>query len=370
MAYLSEPTEWDGNVARDIAVDLCDIHLDYPSAKVASRAGVHGISLSVGDGEILALLGPSGCGKTTTLRLIAGLETPDSGRVSLRGEVVSGGRKFMPAEQRRVGFMFQDFALFPHLTVAENVAFGLKRLRNGAKRARALAMLAEVGLADKADAYPDELSGGQKQRVALARALAPEPSVILLDEPFSGLDASLRQSLRAETVRVLKNTGTTAVMVTHDAEEAMFMADRIALLNDGVIEQIGTPADLYQHPLTPFVANFFGEVNRFSAIVKDGCCWTPAGLVETPGLACGTAVEVLVRPDRLHIELGPAGCGRCNGGTVALKRQLGRSTLYQLDVDGFALPLTARAGEDNLLAEGAQINVSIPNGAAHVFPRQ
>jgi iron(III) transport system ATP-binding protein len=369
MVYLGEETEWHGSVARGIAVDLRDVHLAYPSAKVESRAGVHGISLSVGEGEILALLGPSGCGKTTTLRLIAGLETPDSGTISLRGAVVSGGKRFLPAEQRRTGFMFQDFALFPHLTVVENVGFGLKRLRNGAKRARAMAMLEEVGLADKADAYPDQLSGGQKQRVALARALAPEPSVILLDEPFSGLDASLRQSLRAETVRVLKNTGTTAIMVTHDAEEAMFMADRIALLNDGVIEQVGTPAELYQHPRTPFVASFFGEVNQFTATVRDGTCWTPAGLVETPDLPSGTSVEVLVRPDQLHVARGPAGCGRCNGGTVALKRPLGRSTLYQLEVDGFTLPLTARAGQDGPLDEGDQVNVSIPAGAALVFPK-
>lgn len=369
MAYPGEETEWNGSVARGIAVDLRDIHLEYPSAKVQSRAGVHGISLSVGEGEIVALLGPSGCGKTTTLRLIAGLETPDSGTIRLRGSVVSGGRKFQPAEQRRIGFMFQDFALFPHLTVLDNVAFGLKRLRNGAKRTRAMAMLEEVGLTEKADAYPDELSGGQKQRVALARALAPKPSVILLDEPFSGLDASLRQSLRAETVRVLKHTGTTAIMVTHDAEEAMFMADRIALLNDGVIEQVGTPAELYRHPRTPFVAGVFGEVNRFGAVVQDGACWTPAGLVETPNLPCGTAVEVLVRPDQLHVAPGPGGCGRCNGGTVVLRRPLGRSTLYQLDVNGSPLPLTARAGDGDSLAEGDQINVSIPNGAALVFPR-
>lgn len=367
MIDLGEKTGWHDTSTGGMAVELCDVHLQYPSAKVESRAGVHGISLSVREGEILALLGPSGCGKTTTLRLIAGLETPDSGSIALRGATVSGGRKFLPAEQRRIGFMFQDYALFPHLTVAENVAFGLKRLRNGARRERAMAMLAEVGLSEKADVYPDRLSGGQKQRVALARALAPEPSVVLLDEPFSGLDAGLRQSLRAETVRVLKNTGTTAIMVTHDAEEAMFMADRIALLNDGTVEQVGTPAELYEHPCTPFVAGFFGEVNRFGAVVEHGTCWTPAGLVETPGLACGTSVEVLVRPDRLNVAVGPAGCGRCNGGRIVLKRTLGRSTLYQLDVEGFALPLTARG--DSGLAEGDQVNVSIPEGAALVFPR-
>ena len=370
MAQIGQETEWTGSVARAVAVNMRDLCLAFPSASVESRAGVHGISLTVGDGEILALLGPSGCGKTTTLRLIAGLETPDSGAVSLRGETVSGPGKFVPAEKRRIGFMFQDFALFPHLTVAENVAFGLKQLRNGAKRARALEMLTEVGLLDKADEYPDRLSGGQKQRVALSRALAPEPSVVLLDEPFSGLDASLRHSLREETVRVLKRTGTTAIMVTHDAEEAMFMADRIALMRDGLIEQVGTPADLYRRPRSPFVASFFGEVNRFAAVVQNGACWTPAGLIETPNVACGTPVDILVRPDQLHVELGPAGCGRCNGGTVALKPPLGRSILYHLTVDGCTVPLTARTPDGASLFEGDQINVSVEGGNALVFPRR
>lgn len=368
MARLSRDTLGNASDACTVAVDLQDVRLAYPSANVESRAGVHGIDLTIEEGEILALLGPSGCGKTSTLRLIAGLETPDSGAIILRGKRVSCSGTFVPAEQRRIGFMFQDFALFPHLTVAENVAFGLRHLRSAPKRERALAMLAEVGLANKADQYPDLLSGGEKQRVALARALAPEPNVVLLDEPFSGLDAGMRNTLRTETVRVLKRAGTTAIMVTHDAEEAMFMADRIALMHDGVIEQVGTPAELYHNPQTPFVASFFGEVNRFDAVVQDGACWTPAGLIETPNMASGTKVDVLIRPDQLHVELGPAGCGRCNGGTVALKRPLGRSTLYQLAVDGTDAPLTARSADSFGLTEGDVVNVSVRDGHAMVFP--
>jgi iron(III) transport system ATP-binding protein len=368
MARLSRDTEWNDQTPGSVAVDLQGVCLAYPSASVESRAGVHGIDLTIEDGEILALLGPSGCGKTSTLRLVAGLEVPDSGTILLRGQRVSCADRFVPAEQRHIGFMFQDFALFPHLTVADNVAFGLRHLRGAAKRERALSMLAEVGLTDKADQYPDHLSGGEKQRVALARALAPQPTLVLLDEPFSGLDASMRNSLRAETVRVLKRAGTTAIMVTHDAEEAMFMADRIALMHDGLIEQVGTPAALYHEPETPFVASFFGEVNRFAAVVQDGTCWTPAGLIETPNVASGTPVEVLIRPDQLHVERGPAGCGRCNGGMVAMKRPLGRSTLFQLAVEGAEVPISARCADGVALDEGDIVNVSVRSGQAMVFP--
>ena len=350
-----------------VALELSQVSLAYPSPRAKSAAGVHGIDLSINEGEILALLGPSGCGKTTTLRLIAGLERPDTGSVVLRGQVVSGNGHYVPAERRQIGFMFQDFALFPHLTVLENVAFGLRSFRPAARRDRALAVLAEVGLEDRADDYPDKLSGGQKQRVALARALAPAPSIMLLDEPFSGLDAALRQSLRAETVQVLRRNKCTAVLVTHDAEEAMFMADRIALMHEGRIEQIGSPAELYSRPASAFVAAFFGEVNRFAAVVRDGECWTPAGIIETPDLPSGTPVEIIVRPDQLHIELGPATCGRCNGGSVALRRPLGRSTFYQVSVDDGQVQLKARGAQHDDLAEGDVVNVSVAPGNAMVF---
>ena len=355
--------------ASSAALELRQVSLAFPSSRAKSAAGVHGIDISIAEGEILALLGPSGCGKTTTLRLIAGLERPDSGSVLLRGQPVSGDGRFVPAERRQIGFMFQDFALFPHLTVLENVAFGLKSLRLAARRERALAVLTEVGLEDRGNDYPDKLSGGQKQRVALARALAPAPSIILLDEPFSGLDASLRQSLRAETVQVLRRNNCTAVLVTHDAEEAMFMADRIALMHEGRIEQIGSPAELYNQPDSPFVASFFGEVNRFTAVVENGECWTPAGFVETPDLASGTLVEIIVRPEQLQVEYGPAHCGRCNAGSVALRRPLGRSTFYQVSVDDGLAQLTARVAQHDGLAEGDEVNVSVAPGSAMVFAR-
>ncbi len=353
----------------DAALELRQVSLAYPSPRAKSAAGVCEIDVSVAEGEILALLGPSGCGKTTTLRLIAGLERPDQGSVVLRGQMVSGNGRYVPAERRQIGFMFQDFALFPHLTVLENVAFGLKNMSPAARRDRARAVLSEVSLAERADDYPDRLSGGQKQRVALARALAPSPSIILLDEPFSGLDAALRQTLRAETVQVLHRNNCTAVLVTHDAEEAMFMADRIALMHDGRIEQIGAPADLYNHPASPFVAAFFGEVNRFASVVVDDECWTPAGVIEAPDLPSGTPVDIIVRPEQLLVEYGPATCGRCNAGSVVLRRPLGRSTLYQVSVDDGQVQLTARGAQHDSLAEGDDVNVSVEPGCAMVFAR-
>ena len=351
------------------AVELSDVRLTYPSARSKSKAGVSGIDLTIKNGEIVALLGPSGCGKTTTLRLIAGLERADSGTISMRGEIVCSASRFVASEHRRVGFMFQDFALFPHLTVLENVTFGLRRQKVAVRNARALELLNEVGLAERANDYPDRLSGGQQQRVALARALAPQPDMILLDEPFSGLDAGLRTTLRAETARILRKVGCTVVMVTHDGEEAMFMADRIVLMNNGNIEQIGSPADLYHRPATAYAASFLGEVNRFDAVVHGGECWTPAGMIATPGHSDGTSVDIVVRPEDLKIERGPATCGRCSAGAVSVRRSLGQSALLQVDIEDTDLNVTARTGLHSPLVEGDVVNVSVTDGGAMVFAR-
>ena len=259
---------------------------------------VAGVSLRVAAGEILALLGPSGCGKTTTLRLIAGLETPDSGTVVLRGQVVAGPGRFAPPEERGIGIVFQDYALFPHLTVAENAAFGLPGLSRRARRARLDEVLDLVGLSGFGERYPHELSGGQQQRVALARALAPAPALMLLDEPFSNLDADLRAQMRDEVERILRTTGTTAIFVTHDQDEALALADRVGVLHAGRMEQVAPPEEIYHRPATRFVAAFVGDADFLPGDVTSEGVLTEVGVLANPDQRPpGDRVDVMIRPD-------------------------------------------------------------------------
>jgi iron(III) transport system ATP-binding protein len=271
---------------------------------------VHDLSLSVNEGEIVALLGPSGCGKTTTLRLIAGFEAPDAGTVRLRGEVVSGEGRLVPPEGRGVGIVFQDYALFPHLTVYDNVAFGLDRLERAARRARVGDVLDLVGLLGVGARFPHELSGGQQQRVAVARALAPAPALLLLDEPFSNLDADLRAQMRDDVEAILRSTGTTAVFVTHDQDEAFTLADRVGVLRHGRIEQIATPEEIYHQPATQFVAEFVGAADFLPGrVTRDGIETELGTFANRAGLALGTPVEVMLRPDDVHFEAREDGSG-------------------------------------------------------------
>jgi iron(III) transport system ATP-binding protein len=258
-----------------------------------SRVALRSFSLGVEDGEIVSLLGPSGSGKTTALRIAAGLETPQRGTVHVGARLVQGGAVNVPPEARDVGLLFQDLALFPHLTVAENVGFGL-RGGGKARRARVDELLALVGLGPYARVYPHQLSGGQQQRVALARALAPKPSVLLLDEPFSNLDVVLRQQVRREMAALLKQIGTSVLLVTHDPEEALYISDRVAVMREGTIVQVETPEALYLAPADRFVASFFGHINVIPASVKDGRATTPFGSVAATGCATAPA-DVLVR---------------------------------------------------------------------------
>ncbi|MFN8693654.1 MAG: ABC transporter ATP-binding protein [Holosporales bacterium] len=253
------------------------------------------VSLTLEQGALLALLGPSGCGKTTLLRLIAGLESPTGGTIHHHAELWSNKDFSLPPAQRRVGVVFQDYALFPHLTALKNVLFGMQPPR----RDEGLSWLSRMGIAHLADTYPHLLSGGQQQRVALARALAMKPQLLLLDEPFSGLDAQLRQQVRLETRQLLKSEGIAAILVTHDADEAMHMADSVALMRAGQIEQIGTPAEMYCRPATPFAARFFGLINEFTCPVRSGFVETPFGLF--PNEAAGQSALVLVRPQGFTI---------------------------------------------------------------------
>ena len=261
---------------------------------------VEDVSFAVAPGQILALLGPSGCGKTTTLRLMAGFEELDDGSVEIEGRLVAGPRRHMPPEKRRAGMVFQDYAIFPHLSVAANIGFGLPRSAD--KERRIQDTLALVGLSGLGQRMPHELSGGQQQRVALARALAPQPAVLLLDEPFSNLDAALRAAVRQEVRELLKESGTTAVFVTHDQEEALFLGDEIAVMNNGRLEQVGPAATVFHQPRTRFVAQFIGQTDFMPGVVGQQGVETPLGpLPRALPLASGSAVDVAVRPDDVQL---------------------------------------------------------------------
>ncbi|CAG1006412.1 sulfate transport system ATP-binding protein [Burkholderiales bacterium] len=271
---------------------------------------VRGLSFSLAAGGIGCLLGPSGCGKTTVLRCLAGFEPLRAGTIAFSGRVVSSPGRSVPPESRGVGMVFQDYALFPHLDVTRNVAFGLERRTAADRDARVRRMLGLVGLADVGRAYPHELSGGQQQRVALARALAPEPELLLLDEPFSNLDVDLRERLSVEVRAILKETGITAILVTHDQHEAFAIADEVGIMNEGVIDQWASPYDVYHRPRSRFVADFVGQ-GVFVRGVADssGRLVTELGELEgewPPGVAAGDAVDVLLRPDDIvHDDSSP-----------------------------------------------------------------
>jgi iron(III) transport system ATP-binding protein len=335
---------------------------------------VNAVTLRVEAGELVCLLGPSGCGKTTVLRVAAGLEHRQAGIIRLGERVLADDRTEVPPEARSIGLVFQDYALFPHLSVIDNVAFGLRGLDSGTQRGRARETLAQVAMEGYAEAFPHTLSGGQQQRVALARALAPRPQVMLLDEPFSGLDTRLRDQVRDQTLHVLKASGTATLIVTHDPDEAMFMADRIALMRDGRIVQEGTPTELYFRPDSPFVAAFFSDVNRLSGVVLDGRVATPLGDVAGSTLANGTRVDVLIRPEALMLEA--RGADAEAGGPAArvmAARLLGRTSLIHLSVpqaEGGHLHLHARVPGKFLPSEAKLVTIRLDRSQAFVFPAE
>jgi iron(III) transport system ATP-binding protein len=327
---------------------------------------LRGVSLVVEPGEILCLLGRSGSGKTTLLRVAAGLERPASGRVLIDDREVSGPKTFVAPEKRGVGLMFQDYALFPHLTVLRNVMFGLNALPRAEAEREALRVLGRVGLERHAHDFPHALSGGEQQRAALARAIVPRPAVLLMDEPFSGLDRSLREEVREETHAIIRETRATCIIVTHDPEEAMRMGDRVGLMRDGRLVQLGSAEALYRRPNDLQAARFLSDINEFECVVKDGAVLTPIGRLLCGHHAEGALVVVGVRPQGVRLS-APANGGAT--GRVVAENFLGEVDHLEIAINGLEAPIRARVRADMRFATGSEVSVSVDPREVVIFAK-
>ncbi len=364
--------------ARD-ALEVRHVSYGYAGAERGTVSALDDVCLTMPPGEVLALVGPSGCGKSTLLRLIAGLERVQSGSIALGGDPVADAHLHLAPESRRIGLVFQDHALFPHLSVADNIGFGVTRMDAAARSRRIATLIGMVGLDGFADRYPHTLSGGQQQRVALARALAPQPRLLLLDEPFSGLDASLRRALGEETHALLKMSGTTAVMVTHDPEEAMTLGDRIAVMRDGRIIQMADAETLYDAPVDAYVATLVGEANRLPGTARGGFVETPLGRFDaprpgalgpgSPGGADG-AVDVLLRPSAFYaVRPDTTSLGPEFQAHVDAVKMIGADTRLKLrPTDAPGLTLGLRLSGRHRLEPGTVHRFGLDARAALVFP--
>lgn len=340
------------------------------------KAVVDDVSLAIMPGQVMGLLGPSGCGKSTTLRMIAGVDMQDSGQIYVDGNLICDTVFRIPPEQRQIGLMFQDFALFPHLNVAENVAFGLQ---GGVRqnRARVEELLEKVGLRHFFGAFPHELSGGEQQRVALARALAPRPRVMLMDEPFSGLDDRLRDEIRDQTLDLLKAENAAVLLVTHEPPEAMRMADEIALMRDGRVVQQGAPYNIYTHPVDRAAAAFFSDINVLEGVVQGAIVDTAFGRFLAPGLEDGTAVDIVFRPQHVHLDFDRAGTppspskehGTAAHGVVERARFIGTQSLVEFRLEFDGAKVTALMRSVFLPKPGTPMWLMVRRDRCFVFPK-
>ncbi|MFW2587053.1 ABC transporter ATP-binding protein [Sagittula sp. SSi028] len=338
---------------------------------------VDDVSLSIEAGQVTCLLGPSGCGKSTTLRMIAGVDIQDTGTIHVDGKLICDTMFRIPPERRSIGLMFQDFALFPHLSVGENVAFGLRR-SGPDKRATAQRLLDRVGLLHYIDHFPHHLSGGEQQRVALARALAPQPKIMLMDEPFSGLDNRLRDGIRDETLDLLKEEGTAVLLVTHEPEEAMRMADEIALMRGGRIVQQGAPFNIYNAPVDKGAMAFFSDVNVLSGTVNGALTETPFGQFLAPGVPDGARVDIVFRPQHVGIDFDRGGrgpnptaiAGTPARGVVRRARFMGAESLIEFDMDHDGSVIKATVPNVFLPKVGTPLWLSLRRDRCFVFPSE
>jgi iron(III) transport system ATP-binding protein len=366
VSFVSSPLQAQHSATRSAADNGAQLTFENVARQFDTTQALAGVDLDIAPGEIVCLLGPSGCGKTTLLRIAAGIEKPTGGRVLINGQEVAGPARFVAPERRGVGLMFQDFALFPHLTILGNVAFGLKSVPKAEAQREALGALKRVGLAHLADDYPHILSGGQQQRVALARAIVPRPAVMLMDEPFSGLDVQLREEMQEETLSLLRETRATSMIVTHHPEEAMRIGDRIAVMRAGRLVQIGPAETLYREPADLFVARLFSEINEIGYRVGAQGIDTPIGVLPAKGMQAGDLATVCVRERGIKLSRDGGGLA----GRVQDVKFLGDVARVHVGVAGFDKPLKVRVGESDGWATGDEVRVHIEPARTLVFPAE
>ncbi len=359
----AELAEWGprGTAGVSFAAALA---FDAVDVRLGGRVVLDRFSLRLTPGEIVCLLGESGSGKSTILRAAAGIQPIDSGEIRINDRIVSGPGIHVPPDRRGIGLMFQDFALFPHLTLLGNVLFGLKSLGRKAALAQAKAALKRVGLDEREADYPHMLSGGQQQRLALARSIAPRPGILMLDEPFSSLDARMRESVRSETLAVLRETNATTIIVTHDPEEAMLLGDRVALLRHGRIAQIDTAAEIYRAPVDLSAARFFSRLVAIAALVRSGAAQTPLGTVPAAGYPDGAKVVVAIRPVGV-LDMAKAGQGV--PARIVSKRDAIGIDLCEVQVEGLDRPLELRQRSDPHFVPGNDVFLTLNPNRVLVF---